>query len=147
MATRTALLITALFIALGAPSAQAASFVHVTPPPLKLTMQAMLDGKLYQHIECIEDCTFEARLAIRKDEAERLGFRVPEGEKGIFISEVDGELKAGERRKVYMPLTRKAKRKLKREREGAQINGGATAFNERRGGGSYWYRNCKWKRS
>lgn len=129
-----------------APSAQAASFVHVTPPPKKLTVKDMIAGKLYQHIECEDDCTFQAKLAMRKDEAERLGFDVPKGEKGIFISEVDGTLKAGEKRKLYMPLTRKARRLLKRAKTGAVINGGATAQGDGEGGSSIWYRNCKWER-
>lgn len=114
---------------------------------LKQDVKDLLRGGFVEELICKEDCTVDGRLVISPVDAKRLGFKGVRRGKWFEIGAFkDVRLEALKWTKVPMPLSAKAKRVLRRAKEGVRINGEnvATSLESGRYGWATWIRTCPW---
>lgn len=111
------------------------------------TMRDLLRGHFAERVYCQEDCTVQTRLVLPSAQARELGFPGVRTGYYVEVGRVDHvEVEGGRWTRVEIPLTRSAKRRIRKAEDGVKLHGQLLADSTESGryGDASWVRSCKW---
>jgi hypothetical protein len=112
---------------------------------LNQTIAALVDGRFYEEVRCVEACVVTTQIGIGPEDARRLGFPNVRAGQYYVVGEVRKRLAAGAWQKISLPLNASAKKRIAASTTGVKVAGRLVAQSTTSGryGTASWFRTCK----
>jgi hypothetical protein len=139
--------LTAVLVATGVPAHAADNpngFVR-NRAPLNQTITALVKGRFYEEVRCLEACVVTTQIGIGPEDARRLGFPNVAAGQYYVVGQVSKRLPAGAWQKIFLPLNPSVKERVAASTTGVKIAGRLVARSTKsnRHGWANWFRTCK----
>jgi hypothetical protein len=111
---------------------------------LDQTITALVNGRFYEEVRCLEACLVTTQIGIGPEDARRLGFPNVRAGQYYVVGEVRGRLPAGGWQKIFLPLKPSAKKRIAASTTGVKVAGRlvANSTTSNRHGFASWFRTC-----